>query len=99
LPKNLKAVTLAYSGRGDEALAEARRAMALYRVHRSRNRGYDQLQLVRICIVAGKTEQALDELERLFEQPTYVTRKWLTVDPLFDSLRGNPRFERMVAAG
>jgi hypothetical protein len=61
------------------------------------NGPYYQHQLVRICILAGEAEKALDLLEPLLAQPYYLSPAWLRIDPNFDRLRGNPRFEKLVA--
>ncbi|HEX7940763.1 MAG TPA: hypothetical protein VF488_03125, partial [Gemmatimonadaceae bacterium] len=58
---------------------------------------YLQHQLVRIYIAAGEPERALDLLEPLLKIPYYLTPRWLEVDPNFAPLRGNPRFQRLVA--
>lgn len=43
----------------------------------------------------GEEEQALDELERGYsQQDTFLV--WLKVLPMFDPLRGHPRFDRLV---
>ena len=54
-------------------------------------------QLARIQVLAGRQEQAIDSLERLLAVPYYVSRAWLTIDPNFDPLRKNPRFQKLVA--
>ncbi|MFN2384698.1 MAG: hypothetical protein ABR576_00130 [Thermoanaerobaculia bacterium] len=54
-------------------------------------------QLVRIEILAGQEENALDDLERLLQTPYYVSRAWLKIDPTFQPLRKNPRFQKLVA--
>jgi len=88
---------LAYLGREDEALARGWRGLELSRnpqtgepVH------YLQLQLVRIHIILGQPEPALDLLEPLLEVPFYLSAGWLSIDPLFDPLRDQPRFQTML---
>src|SRR2546422_7673607 len=53
-------------------------------------------QLARIYVLAGEPEKALDQLERLLKIPYYLSPGWLRIDPNFASLRGNPRFERLL---
>ena len=55
-----------------------------------------QHQLVRIHILVGNHEKALDLLEPLLKQPYHLTPGWLRIDPNFDPLRGNPRFEKLA---
>ena len=45
----------------------------------------------------GETEQALDWLERAYEERAYGVIH-LRSFPMYDALRGNPRFERLVEA-
>ena len=93
----LLGVVLAHAGRKAEAIAEGRRALALHERRPNLNRTYDRLQLVRIYIVTGEHERALDELALVLREPGYVTPAWLRIDPLFAPLRGNPRFARLAA--
>jgi hypothetical protein len=55
-----------------------------------------QHQLVRIHMILGEKERALDLLDPLLEVPYYRTPKWLAIDPTFAPLRGNPRFEKLL---
>jgi hypothetical protein len=58
---------------------------------------YNQLQLVRIYVLNGEPELALDQLEPLLRIPYYISPGWLRVDPAFDPLRKNPRFQRLLS--
>ena len=60
---------------------------------------YIQHQLVRIDMLVGEPEKALDQLEPLLKIPYLLSPGWLKIDPNFDSLRKNPRFQKLVAGG
>jgi tetratricopeptide (TPR) repeat protein len=93
----LLGVSLAYLGRKAEALREAQRAVELLPVRQDAFLGsYIELQLVRTYILAGEPDRALDVLEPLMRRPFYVSPGWLRVDPNFDPLRKNPRFQKLV---
>ena len=62
------------------------------------NGAYFQHQLARTYILVGEPEKAIDQLEPLLKVPYYLTPAWLRIDPTFDPLRSNPRFQRLVAA-
>jgi hypothetical protein len=54
--------------------------------------------LARIYVALGDHRNALDQLDALLAKPYFVSRAWLSIDPTWASLKGDPRFERMVAA-
>jgi hypothetical protein len=53
--------------------------------------------LARIYLLVGEPEKALDQLEPLLKMPYYLSPGWLRIDPTFAPLKGNPRFERLIA--
>jgi TolB-like protein/Tfp pilus assembly protein PilF len=93
----LLGLALAYAGRRREAMREGQRATVLMPTAKDAYLGpFLQHQLVRICLLVGEPEKALDQLEPLLKIPYYLSPAWLKIDPNFVPLRGNPRFERLV---
>jgi eukaryotic-like serine/threonine-protein kinase len=91
-------VALAYLGRREEAIHEGERAVTLAPVAKDAAFGpYFQHQLARIYILVGEPEKALDQLEPLLKIPYLLSPGWLKIDPNFDPLRKNPRFQKLVA--
>ena len=96
----IRGLALAYLGRKAEAIAEGERGVGLVPVSRDAFGGaYNQHQLLRIYLLVGEPNKALDQLETLLKIPYYLSPGWLKIDPTFDALRGNPRFERLIAGG
>jgi tetratricopeptide (TPR) repeat protein len=91
-------LALAYLGRKEEAAREGDRGVALLPSSNSLEGLYVRHQVVRIHIVVGDLEKALDKLELLMNEPSFfVSPGWLRIDPNFDPLRKNPRFQKLVA--
>lgn len=91
-------LALAYLGQKEEAIREGERAVSLQPVTRDAVEGpYNQHQLARIYILVGEPEKALDQLESLLKIPYWVSPGWLEIDPNFDPLRKNPRFQKLIA--
>ncbi len=94
----LRGLALAYLGRKEEAIQEGKRAVALDPISKDAVGGaYDQQVLARIYILVGEPEKALDQLEPLLKIPYFLSPGWLKIDPNFDPLRKNPRFQKLVA--
>jgi hypothetical protein len=59
------------------------------------------INLTRIYAQAGEIDRALNLLEQMAHDsggPSYVSYGSLKLDRVWDPLRGNPRFEKVVAA-
>jgi TolB-like protein/tetratricopeptide (TPR) repeat protein/tRNA A-37 threonylcarbamoyl transferase component Bud32 len=92
-------LALAYLRRPADAIRAGRRALELLPMDRDAvGHTYAAHQLVRIYLLAGEPERAIDQLEALLAVPYYVSPGWLRVDPTFAPLRGKPRFERLAKA-
>jgi tetratricopeptide (TPR) repeat protein len=97
---SLRGLALAYLGRKPDAIREGQRGVELMPISRDAYFGpYSQLQLVRIYLLTGESELALDQLEPLLRVPYYISPGWLRIDPTFDPLRKLPRFQRLLEPG
>jgi TolB-like protein/Tfp pilus assembly protein PilF len=91
-------LALALLGHKEEAVKEGERSAALVPVTKDAYDGpYYQHQLARIYIRVGEPEKALEHLEPLLKIPYVLSPGWLKIDPNFDTLRKNPRFQKLVA--
>ena len=77
-------------------MAAGERGVALVGGRDAYNGPYYQHVLARIYLLVGEPEKALDLLEKLLQNPYFMSPGWLKVDPTWADLRGNPRFERLV---
>ena len=87
----------AYLGRKEEAMSEGRRAMELLAVAKSSmTESLVKTHFAIICAWAGERELALEQLEILAKLPGGPSYGDLRLSPLWDPLRGDPRFEKIV---
>jgi TolB-like protein len=103
-PKALMALAQSEAalGRKEDAIREAERATQLLPVEKDALNGTELLvQLARIYAQTGEIDRALNLLEQMVHNPggpSYISYGSLKLDRVWDPLRGNPRFEKIVAA-
>jgi tetratricopeptide (TPR) repeat protein len=89
----------AHLGEKTEAVREGQTATKLLPIDREAYRGANlQAVLAMIYATVGMPSQAIDLLEHLLSIPSEINTGLLRHDPRWAVLRGNPRFEKMIAA-
>jgi tetratricopeptide (TPR) repeat protein len=85
-------------GRKQEALSEGRRAVELLPVTRDAMDGPGILYFyAAICAQVGERDLAIEQLKTLAQIPAGANYGGLRLDPFWDPLRGDPRFEKIIA--
>ncbi len=91
-------LALAGLGRMDEAVREGERGVELLPPEKEAYRGtYRVEDLARIYMMAGRQDDAIRQLDILLSRPSQVSVTLLRLDPWWDPLRKNPRFEALLA--
>ncbi|MGH8102554.1 MAG: hypothetical protein ACREIW_14750, partial [Chthoniobacterales bacterium] len=86
-------------GRDKEAIEEGQRAVELLPVSKDAIDGALLVQHLAIIYAScGKKDAALDQLEAAANLPGYLSYGQLRLHPYWNSLRGDPRFEQIVAS-
>ena len=90
-------IAYAYAGRHKEAIAQGQRAIDVYRDD-ALQRPAAELAMAQAQALGGDADAAIAALEGLLKVPsTYaITPALLRLDPSWDALRGNPRFEPLL---
>ena len=97
-PYASRGIALALAGRPAEAIQSGARAVALLPLSRDARVGVVYLHdLARIYAMAKQPERAIDVLDTLVSHPGYLSPAWIRIDPVFASLRDNPRFTQLVS--
>ena len=86
-------------GHKQEALSEGRRAVELTPITKDALNGTDILYFyAAICAQLGERDAAIERLKTLAQIPAGASYMDLRLDPFWDPLRGDPRFEKIVAS-
>ncbi len=94
-----RSLGIAYArlGRREEAIRMARLGVDLLPVEREALRGvYGVEDLAAVYTIVGEHGAAIDRLEYLLSIPSMMSVPLLRIDPRWDALRDQPRFQRMV---
>lgn len=94
---SLLGIAYAGLGRKEDAIREGKRAVELLPVSKDAMWGPDNVEnLVYIYILVGEQDAALDQIEYLLSIPSGISVPLLRLDPRFDPLRNNPRFQKLL---
>ena len=86
-------------GRKDEAIREGRRAVELLPVTRNSMEGAIIMEHLAIIYAwTGEKDLALEQIAATLRIPSELNYGYLKLHPLWDPLRSDPRFEKIVAA-
>ena len=86
-------------GRKEEALREIRRAVELVPVTKDSINGADMIQYsAGVAAWVGEKDLALEHLAQAARLPSLLSYDRLKLLPWWDPLRGDPRFEQIVAS-
>jgi TolB-like protein/thioredoxin-like negative regulator of GroEL len=86
-------------GRKEEAIREARRAVDLKPIAKDSLQGPGSVTTLALVYAwTGERDRALEQLEIVAKIPAGPTYGDLRFNPCWDSLRGDPRFDKIVAA-
>jgi serine/threonine protein kinase len=86
-------------GRKDEALREGRRAIEVLPVTRDALNGPHMIEFfAMICAWVDEKDLAFQQLELALQLPGWISYGHLRLYPVWDPLRNDPRFEKIIAS-
>ena len=100
-PRLHSALGIAYAGLGRkrEAIQEGQKAVELLPITKEAappSGHHLAVDLARINTMVGENGAAVDQLQHLLSIPGLLSSAWLRLDPTWDPLRSDPRFQRLL---
>src|SRR5688572_5846361 len=93
---------LAFARRGQEGMSQSARGLALARADTTAKwsvvNAYFAYVAARTALVAGDKGKAIELLAESMQLRYFVSPEWLRIDPTWNSVRGDPRFEKLLTA-
>ncbi len=93
-----RGLSFAIRGRRDEAIRDRDRGLALAIATEDQwsTIPYAQHVVARIDVALGDKDAAIAQLQTVLEKPYVISPAWLRIDPTWNSLRGDARFEKLA---
>jgi serine/threonine protein kinase/tetratricopeptide (TPR) repeat protein len=90
-------ITYGLLGRKEEAVREGKKAVELLPLSKDAAYGIPFAEdLAQIYTIIGDEEMAIDQIEMLFTIPSWISVQYLKINPLYDRLKDNPRFQKLI---
>jgi tetratricopeptide (TPR) repeat protein len=87
----------ALQGNKEKAVQASKQALELYPMSKDVLGGAHYVfRLAEIYSIIGKQDDAINQLDLLLSIPSEVSVAFLIIDSMFDPLRDNPRFQKMI---
>ena len=94
------AVAYAGAGQREDAIREGRRAVELRPVSKDTWYGVDMLRnLAVVYAMVGEADSTVRTLRTLLASPSWISLPLLRVDPTWDAVRRDPKFQALVKRG
>jgi TolB-like protein len=94
------ALGLAFAGLGDKgrAIECGQKAIEIHPIQSDPWSSGEEilLEFAHINIIVGEYEKAIDQIETLLSIPSQLTKWRLKLDPIYDPLRGEQRFQKII---